>query len=288
MIEHYKNNGHTQCSLLHETWDVLQEIVYILQIPLRTTIALQRHDLTMSDVYGQWTIMQLHLAKCTKQRHYKTSLAKHLLDTTHERKDAIYSNPFMAAALFLDPRFRIKLMDNREKVEEAKKLLCELWRRREYGIERKLASSNDANEIGFQFHGVDELNAYLCGTDTDNMIGQPSEIELILDAFQPERIPPNHSILEFWEANRLVYPELYELAMIVYSVPPAEVTVERDFSHLNHVFNSKRGGLESARLNDIMMLNLNSEVFYTVKSEELRELIAQLNTQASQDQESQE
>lgn len=208
---------------------------------------------------------------------------KHGIDTTYERKDAIYSNPFMVAALFLDPRFRIKLMDNQEKVAEAKNLLCDLWRRREHGIERKQANNDEANEIGFQFHGVDELDAFLCGTDTDNTIGQPTDIELILDAFQPERVPPNHSILEFWEAKKLVHPELYELAMMVYSVPPAEVSVERDFSHLNHVFNNKRGRLQSARLNDIMMLNLNKDVFYAVKSEELRDIIAQQNTQATQE-----
>lgn len=80
VIEHYENKGNLMCRLLLQKWLILREIVYILQIPLRATIELQREDLTLSDVYGIWTKMRLHLNACASKTNYKTSLAKYLLD----------------------------------------------------------------------------------------------------------------------------------------------------------------------------------------------------------------
>lgn len=112
-------------------------------------------------------------------------------------------------------------------------------------------------------------------TGSDLIAPNHINIDLILDLFQPEILASKNSILEYWENAKTAHPELYKLAMLVFSVPPTEVTIERDFSHLNHVFNNKRSALNSARLNDIMIINLNKENFHKIKGEELRDEVAQ-------------
>lgn len=293
VIEHYADNEHKRCKLLKRKWQILREIVYILQIPLRATVAVQRHDLTLSDAFGIWTKMQIHLVACARKSSYKTSLAKHLLEAVIQRKEVIYSNPFMTCAIFLDPRYRNQITSNGTKVEECKRTLVDLWNRSNHGIERDGTQNHSgSSDISFDFDVDTAFESYLRGNQSvDVLIDQNSrthvDIELILDCFQPEIIPANNSILEFWENAKITHPELYKLAMQVYCVPPSQVYVEQDFSHLNHVFNNKRSRLQSARLNDIMILHLNKEVFQKIKSEELRDAIAQhQNQQETLDQES--
>lgn len=287
VIEHHANIGHKQCKLLIRKWQILREIVYILQIPLRATIMMQKHDLTLSDVFGIWTKMQLHLLACARKTSYKTTLAKHLLDAVIQRKEVIFSNPFMICAIFLDPRFRNQIMSNETMVNECKRMLIDLWKRSNYGIERNGTQNHtDSTEINFNFDEDTAFEAFLRGNQSvDDLVDQNSrthvDIKLILDTFQADIIPLNSSILEFWDNAKITHPELYKLAMQVYSVPPSQVHVERDFSHLNHVFNNKRNRLQSARLNDIMILNLNGEVFRKIKHEELREMIAQKSTKTA-------
>lgn len=100
MIENYADKQHKQCKLLIQKWQILREIVYVLQIPLRATVAVQRHDMTLSDVFGIWKIMELHLAACKNKSNYKTSLAKYLCETVEGKKDVMYSNPFMTCQFF--------------------------------------------------------------------------------------------------------------------------------------------------------------------------------------------
>lgn len=285
VIDHYANNRNKQCKLLNRKWQILREIVYILQIPLRATIAMQQHDLTLSDAFGIWTKMQIHLVACARKTSYKTSLAKHLVDAVIQKKEVIYSNPFMTSAIFLDPRYRNQITSNETKVEESKRMLIDLWNRSNYGVEHDGTQNHSgSSDISVNFDADTAFDTFLRGNQTvDDFIDQSSrtqvDIELILDCFQPEIIPSSNSILEFWENEKIAQPELYKLAMQVYSVPPSQVSVERDFSHLNHVFNNKRSRLQSARLDDIMILHLNKEVFYKIKSEELRDAIQQHQNQ---------
>lgn len=279
IIEHFANEKHKECELLLKRWVILREIAYVLQIPFRATIEVQREDLTLSDVYGVWTKMRLHLNACANKRNYKTSLAAYLLDALHSRQNAIFSNPYMTAAIYLDPRFRNQIIRNEEKDEEAKRQLCELWRRISHRLERTQQENrvNTTDEITFEFDADAELDNYLtgrrtrCSNEANNY--RNVDIELVLDQFQPPQLPSNASILDYWQTAKDEHPELYELAMIVYAIPPTEVKIERDFSLLNHVFSKRRGQLDLDRLADIMMINRNPEIFYMVKAEELKVLV---------------
>lgn len=116
-------------ALLERKWLTLKEIVYTLQIPYNVTVAFQKQELTLSDVYGRWISMQIHLQKCNEKSSFKTGLAGHLYDAMVKRNENIFSNPLMACALFLDPRYRLVLNKYPEKAEQAKANLVKIWKR---------------------------------------------------------------------------------------------------------------------------------------------------------------
>lgn len=79
----------------------------------------------------------------------------------------------------------------------------------------------------------------------------------------------NQSVLSFWENAKDTEGVLYELAMTVYAIPPTEVQIERDFSRLDKILTKFRNSLSEDMLEALLMINLNPEVFYLVKGEEI-------------------
>lgn len=110
-------------------WKTLKELILVLKIPHDATIALQNANLTLSDVFGIWTKMKLHLRAFCKKESYKTKLSQNLVDCLEGRYDTIFNNPIMECCLFLDPRFRSVILKNREAVERVKANFLELHRR---------------------------------------------------------------------------------------------------------------------------------------------------------------
>lgn len=282
MIVFFAEKGEKDFILLHKKWVILNEMVYILGIPYRATISLQIRDLTLSDVYGIWLEMQLHIKSCVQNVNFKTTLAQQLQDALIRRKENIFANPFMASALYLDPRYRSEVMKDSDKIEQAKNTLINLWHRINQNtiqVDNELQSNEtSAQNITMQFNESDELEKHLNGSTSNDMANTGTNIEFLINNFDPSRLSSKESILQFWENSEKDHPELYALATVVYSIPPTEVQIERDFSKLNYVFNDRRCSLIADRLEDIMILNLNlnTDLFYITKERELNELKKQL------------
>lgn len=188
----------------------------------------------------------------------------------------------MASALFLDPRFRRLIIQDDLKKRTALNTLKNIWRRLQtlekakHGISAVEESINTSggsagSNISFEFDENAELAKYLLiGAAQQNEIAnthEPIDIEFSLDTFDPPAMPSDQNILQFWQDCRREHEELYNLAMVVMAVPPTEVQVERDFSKLNHVFTDRRCRLLEERLEDIMLIHLNAELFYRVKTD---------------------
>lgn len=278
MIKYFADMKVKEYELVLKKWPILKEIKYLLGIPYRATIALQSRELTLSDLFGIWTKMLLHLESCCAQKPYfKTNLPQQLFKTTNERKEKLYSNPFMVCALFLDPRYRRQILTNENKFEEAKQTLRNLWYRiqdsptiSDNGAQMNTSGDSSNSSIDLKFDEQAALENFLSnGRDSTPM---SDDIEFIIDSFDPEAMPFNDSILTYWEKAKRDHPHLYRLATIVFSIPPTEVQIERDFSKLDYVFNDRRCSLMKERLEDIMLLNLNPELFFAVKHDEIEEL----------------
>lgn len=92
----------------------------------------------------------------------------------------------------------------------------------------------------------------------------------LLDSFRPAYISFKSDSLEYWENNEEENNELYQLEMFVLSVPPTDVLIERNFSSLNSVFSDRRCRIQSERLEDVMIIHLNKDVFDAVTGEDLK------------------
>lgn len=66
-------------------------------------------------------------------------------------------------------------------------------------------------------------------------------------------------MLEFRETNKDEHTEFYKLARVIYSIPPTEVQIERDYSRLNNFFSNRRCMLQSERWADVMIININQK-----------------------------
>lgn len=243
----------------------------LLKIPYDSTIAFQSQQITLSDVYGRWIGMQQHLNYCKSKKQFVSNLADHLVAALEKRSKTIFDNPFMSCALYLDPRYHRVIVSNEEKLEEAKETLLKIHQRIQankptQNIVSAAEKSNDSHEFSFEF-SYDHNDATVSQTDatTDETIAQTNDIEILIEIFQPEPFSAqNMSILQYWESIKDTHHELYEIAMVVFAVPPTEVQIERDFSALKNIFTNCRYNLQQARLESILLIHLNKDLFYKV------------------------
>lgn len=276
-------------SVLSE-WAILKEISNILSVPYDATISLQKKSLTLSDVYGIWLQMKLHLRACQRKKNFCTGLANHLLNALRDREGELFDPPVMSAALFLDPRFRSQIIQDSDKMQQAKTTLKNIWRKlltlsSEPPAEETNSESvpTESSEDSFSdFDATVEMDKFLgCGETSDVVVSSVNtnevDIENLLDEFNPTIIKSNQNVLEWWEKNKSHHPDLYKLAMVVLAMPPTEVQIERDFSKLNFVFSNRRCKISHERLEDIMIISLNDEVFYSVKQDEMDELMSNID-----------
>lgn len=262
-----ENKEFEEFRLLVKKWAVLKELIRILAIPYEATVELQRRDLTLSDTYGVWIKMELHLQNRQKKSS-KSGLEGKLLNALKKHKDTIFRNPLMKAAMFLDPRFRQRITRSSEDTEEAKEVLLALSRRLTVLSEDQAAEMNQSNESDDSF---DTQKAYDQYCKTDNCCNIESDIEACLDVFDPPTMPINSSVLNYWHTtfDKEHSPMLFDIAMAIFAVPPTEVDIERDFSTLHFVLSELRCNLSQQTLEDISTINLNRELYLEVNMNDL-------------------
>lgn len=289
VIEHVADTTKMkECKLLFEKWHILKELVTVLQIPYKATIALQKQDITLTDSYGIWLKLPMHLELLLLNR-FKTKLPKYLLGAFNRKKDVIFTNPAMACALYLDPRFRQELLQDDEKAEQARSMLLNLWNRINVINTKEIEISRESSEdptpetsanLSIDFDDSIQLNKYLEKTPMQN---HPTEerslernrnldIEMEINLFDPPRLSSNASILSYWESIKESNERLYQLATAIFAIPPTEVSIERDFSRLGYIFTNRRSQLSQHLLEDILLIHLNSDLFYNIKTEELNKI----------------
>lgn len=105
---------------LCQKWKTLNELKIVLEIPYNATLALQQLNITLSDVYGIWQKMVLHLKACAASQNFKTKLANHLIDALNARYGTIFNNKEMQCCLYLDPRYRTVILNDPIALEDTK------------------------------------------------------------------------------------------------------------------------------------------------------------------------
>ncbi|XP_055306540.1 zinc finger BED domain-containing protein 4-like, partial [Sitodiplosis mosellana] len=293
LAEKYARNKKLKMfKLLLKKWNTLRELIVVLQVPYKATVALQNHRITLSDAFGIWLKIDIHLSLLCNKKSYKTNLARFMLESYRNRKDVIFNNPAMICALYMDPRFRGEIIRNQEKNEQAKRLLSNLWRRIraveaqgmtessedqtivvDESTENCSGESSDLN-MSIDFDNPALLNNYLARNQTQQLgmtqsdsapilqhRGDIDDMEMQIELFDPPHLDSEAKILHYWANEKEKNENMHQLAMVVFAIPPTEVQIERDFSRLEHIFSNRRYNLSPNLVDDILLIHLNKQLF---------------------------
>lgn len=258
-----------------KSFEIIQEIQSTLKIFYDTTNHLQKSDLTLSDGYGAWLICLLKLKDLKQKTNPTINLIDKFIIEMEKRKTKALDYKAMYAAVYLDPRYRRDLSS--EKVQEAKAHLLNIWQNI---LEmRKLLAAERGGSDGTEISEDDLLQQYFDShentsserrnhnRDNDFIITKLQQLEQ-----EPQALKHNFSILVYWKQKQLTEAELYEMSRYVYTIPPTQCTVERAFSALKCIRNSKRCSLKQGMLEVILNINLNQQTAREICEEELKEI----------------
>lgn len=83
------------------------------------------------------------------------------------------------------------------------------------------------------------------------------------------RLKSSDSVHAFWESKKSEFEILYEIASIVFAVPPTQASVERNFSGLKYMLTDKRYNLRAELLEALLLIHLNREDFNEIQKIEI-------------------
>lgn len=260
------------CKLLLQKWRILEEILNVLKVMYQATIVMQKEDFRLSDFFATWNFIDNKLKRLAS-RENSTGLANEMINKLADRKRQLLDNPAMSAAQVLDPRFCKDLNDVQmdmavKALESLHKQLLNLNKGEDDHNEPESSDDDDITVIN-----TTNLSKYCQSNKSMSQIVTQNPavpIRECVGAF----VAANHvltdgTILDFWNSNKLEYSDLYALAMVILSISPTQVIVERSFSVLSYVFNRLRNRLSDQMLEDILVIALNVELFHEVNQEDI-------------------
>lgn len=256
---------------------VIKEIVAALKIPYDVTILLQNVSFTLSDFYGCWLTTFRRLERLAAAPNQITEFAQTLLNKIQTRQSCLLNNEAMICAVYLDKRYEFKLSaDERQIARNALEKLFE----RVKTAKRELSppdsdAKNDITEDSFEEACVAAGLSRTFPSDSQRSMSNDVSKYFVDLTESYEAIDRQHNksdILAFWDEYKSLHPEIYELASIMFSIPPTLCTVERPFSILGYVYDCRRTRLSPSILENLQMINLNRELADPINERDLQNL----------------
>lgn len=251
-----------------QEWSTIEKIDSILSIPSEVTVAVESPNLTMSDLFGALLRMELKLEKLKQSQNQQTDLAEILFEKFNTRRLKLIETPAMKCAVYLDPRFNYELSPSETKI--AKYTIENLYSKYKKNVERT-ETPNTSKEDSFEEYLKAKRQRV---ADHANDIADPNSLTLLMENYETT-LPELHYkeyILEYWDTRKNEDPILYLLASIVNTIAPTQVTVERAFSILALVYNSRRTSLEPGLLEHLLLVNLNKEMVPDINMRDLQKV----------------
>lgn len=245
-------------------WNILTEIVDVLETVYDATIVIQIPHFTLADFFCCWIRINMRLLRHKKNAHRLTDLADLLLENLEIRKIGLLKHPPMLCAIYLDHRAYKEL--NANEIQIAKTALANLHKR---VCDFKSNPAQGTKEDSFN----NSLEEYFSQQKEDPSDERAKFMEL-LDTFRHSlqhvtKEDQQATSFTFWESKKLVFPALYEIACVINAIPPSQATVERAFATLNFVFGDKRTHLNQALLEKILMIKLNAEMSIAIDQRDI-------------------
>lgn len=276
IIEFFAGENEVISKLLLSKMYIVKELVNILEIFYEATVESQKSNLTLSDFYKCWIIVQLKLDNRLNQPSH-TKLESHLLKSLRKREPKLLDKDLMKCALILDPRFCDELGETDS--DKAKDILVNVWSEMkefkkqvndaETMAENACPTSNADIFAQYMKNKSKKRTQILEDTYTDDDVISSINTFIQHETVRGNDIQSDWTIFSFWENKKNTYPVLYELAMVIFSIAPSQATIERNFSVLSLIFELHRSNLGHKMLVDILMIVLNSDLFEIVNTEEI-------------------
>lgn len=251
-----KNQGSIKELFLSESeWSDINLWKNALQPFSQCITLMQNEQMTMSDFYGLYVLLLANLDSVDN------IYSKLLTEILNKRCNNIINTELMRGCIYLDPRFQA-FLDEKQR-QGAISYLAEIYNYycnmttdvKCVEIKRNMVLKDSNNILQSLRDIMKENNNY-------KKKNRKEDIEyLLLDFEFVDEIDINQSILNYWEANKYLRPQLYFISQIIYAVPPTEASVERAFSILKFVYSDQREKLDMELLEDILTINLNNDNF---------------------------
>eukprot|EP00102_Acyrthosiphon_pisum_P020119 XP_016657329.1 PREDICTED: uncharacterized protein LOC107882845 [Acyrthosiphon pisum] len=233
-------------------WDSIQSIVNALNPVQIATVALQRQDLNLGDFYEIW-LRAIHgltsngsiLAKTIKTAMEKEIQEKYLKNslTSNQKRDAINR--------LIVTWETILLLNGADRTSESSELLLDDT------VNSCITENNQESEDPFEQFLSSQSSVLSQLSTTSNLT---EAISTILDKFNNvQRVSHTVKIIEYWETQKVHWPELYQLASVALAVPATQVSVERSFSGLKFIVSDLRASLDPDVLEAIMIIRCNEQ-----------------------------
>ncbi|KAF0722198.1 zinc finger BED domain-containing protein RICESLEEPER 1-like isoform X1 [Aphis craccivora] len=258
-------------ALSYHDWQQVETISKALLPAKVCSKKLQTEQLTMTDFNGAWIFCKI------QTNAMNSDFSNKLVQLMTNREKIILNNQVLLAAIFLDPRYNITL--SREQSATAIQHLTNIW----ICLKKIELNNQVVNTLSPECHQntsdslnptdpIDDLEIYLrskannesTSSDFGSLSNSQTEtigtkIETLLKSFSIEekRLCHKINILQFWKSKKLVYPELFELSNIVFSVPASQVSVERLFSGLKFVLSPSRCNISAKNLENQLLVRTN-------------------------------
>lgn len=214
------------------------------------------------------------------EKKIDNTYSKILVNAMELKEENLMSDP-MLGCIYLDPRFQIMLTDIQK--QKAKLHLLHVYSnmyalKTNDGTSKVLEniittdsslydSENENNPDEDDFEVVlaqrekekSSVNVQITNTELSrNSAGSEEMFKNTINLYDNiGRIHSKRKILEYWEDKKDIYPELYKVSRVLFSVPGTQVSVERAFSSFNFIFTDKRNSIDESILDDILLLRLN-------------------------------
>lgn len=259
----------TPVASILQDWQKIKEIVDVLCVPFEITTHLETSTLTLSDLFGSLLKMEYKMQKFTSNPNPHTELADVLVKKVSDRKTKLLINPAMLCSVYLDPRYCLDLSPAETAI--AKRTLEKFH---DKWIQRCKNKPAETAHDSFEEYQAEKRKRL---TSSVFEAIEPSEADNIMSLFEKyEKCLPAMShrepILLYWESRKDTDPVLYQLASMVNTIPPTQVTVERAFSILSLVYNARRTRLSPDLLQYILLINLNKDLVPGINAEDLAKL----------------
>lgn len=252
--------GHAQTMDLPKvsqtSWQRAARLIAALEPSKIAMKQLQEEQLLMGDFLGAWLRCKEDTAAI------KTPFAERLVAAMEAREKKLLHNSTFLAAIYLDPRY-FMLLDP-EETARAEDHLVQLWAKLEAmnltGSARPAAPPPPSDPAAVQPN--DPLERILAMRDAGRIVvgGGTFRVNILpkLKEFiaGPRLTPATSNVLEWWESQRFVMPELYALSKVALAVPATQVSVERLFSGMKLFLNDQRMSLHGSILQDLMVVRM--------------------------------